>query len=207
MWCSSLDCVCIGVFCVLVHSHYRALVDDTLLKKHSLVAPSDYSARAERVSGVRSRTGSKRRERELNSRPSTIGKLRSATGRTTRASIKTRSTSEQGIERPRTTATTVDLDIASITASESSADEAEEVPAREQQPRGVRFEPFFYLHFFLSSFSRFIFPFSFFAAARITLYNLFSTGTFFFSLFSFHFSLLFFRFRGREEYVLLLSFA
>lgn len=120
--------------CFLVYSHYRALVDDSLLKKHYLVAPSDYSARGEHPPGVRSRTGSKRRDREPNSRPSTIGKLRSATGRTTRASMKTRSTSEQGLERPRTTATTVDLDITSLTESESSEEDAEEEsPPREQQ--------------------------------------------------------------------------
>ena len=87
---------------------------------------------------TRSRTGSKRREREPPSRPSTIGKLRSANGRTTRGSLKTRSTSEQGIERPRTTATTVDLDIVSLTESESSDEEDEEGAAREQK-RGVRF--------------------------------------------------------------------
>ena len=120
-----------------MYSHYRALVDDSLLKKHSLVAPSDYSARDKKPE-TRSRTGSKRRERDLTSRPSTIGKLRSANGRTTRGSLKTRSTSEQGIERPRTTATTVDLDIASLTESESSAEEAEEGAALEHH-RGVRF--------------------------------------------------------------------
>ena len=115
-----------------VPSYYRACVDEPFLKRHALLAPSDYAKKQAVAtrSRIHSRVGSKIRfegemlERERSagagaspavaSRPSTRGMA----GASTSAKTRSRSISDVA-DRPRTT-TTVEFDMQSLTQSEES---------------------------------------------------------------------------------------